>query len=457
MTKKIQKGGNLNEMYSSVNTSILDFFSKLTSNNPEDRIWQSCVFKYTLMTALLIGLSSLILNIITNTGSAMYNTQKYFFIIAFPLVMLFALLLNLGNEQPATYTFAKIAGVLIFVGVGIYYYSQTTGTGIYSLFANYALLTLIVVIALGLAYGMLVKYMSKLTGWPGFIAQLIFYIPCILWNLWLYIFQQFQMTPIAIYALILVEIILIILYIYLPNIVNSVTGLDAQNGIQLINNVYWLDKPKKVLATSDMLLVAPNQQQSSIGQSGQFLSNYCISMWIYVNPQNPSSAAYSKETEIFSYGFTDAKGIQHVKPMIRYYGGGDGSDQLVERDKYVFYFSKYPPTEQYDENAHTFYDLKLQNQKWNQIVLNYNRNVVDLFINGDLERSFHMENEMPEYSPLDNISVGSNGAGIHGAICNVTYYKHPLTTEQIAFSYNMLMNSNPPIPRNPNKVAIDNQ
>ena len=130
--------------------------------------------------------------------------------------------------------------------------------------------------------------------------------------------------------------------------------------------------------------------------------------------------------------------------MIRYYGGGGGDDQQIERNKFVFYFSRYPPVEQYTANAHTFYDLTLPNQKWNQIVLNYNRNIVDLFINGVLERTFTMTNDMPIYNDLDTITVGDDN-GLKGGICNVVYYKHPLSKEQIVTSYNTKMNSNPPV------------
>ena len=169
-------------------------------------------------------------------------------------------------------------------------------------------------------------------------------------------------------------------------------------------------------------------------------------MWVFINPHPPSHLAYNKESNILTYGYTDEHGVQHVKPMIRYYGGGGGKDQLIERNKYVFYFSKYPPTEQYATSKHTFYDVTLENQKWNQIILNYNRNKVELFINGTLERTFVMTKDMPQYNDLDQITIGEEN-GLDGAICNITYYRHPLTPEQIALSYNSTSLSNLPIPR----------
>jgi len=424
------------------------FFDKMGGTSGEDRLFQKCVFKYSAMTLVLVAVCSLILNIIRNPGSASRNVEHYFFILAFPLIMMFALLLNVENSQNARTTFFKIATVMTILGGLTYYYSQSTGeTFAFTAYTNYGILILIVLVALGLAYNMLIRYMSRLTGWPGFIAQLIFYIPCIFWDLWLYIFKQFQMTPAAIYAFILLEIFLIVIYICLPGISNSITGL--KDGTQLLSNVYFLDKGPKIIATSDILRVPPTTTGSS---ESQFRTNYCISMWVFVNPQNPSQTAYSKETEILSYGYTDGSGVQHVKPMIRYYGGGDGTDQLIERDKYVFYFSRYPPIEQYDSSGDTFYDVHIPNQKWNQIVLNYNRNIVDLFINGVLERSFSMQNTLPTYSDLDNITVGSVD-GLRGAICNVAYYNHPLSSDQITFSYNTMMGSNPPVPKSRNSTT----
>ena len=88
----------------------------------------------------------------------------------------------------------------------------------------------------------------------------------------------------------------------------------------------------------------------------------------------------------------------------------------------------------------------MENQKWNQIVLNYNRNKVELYINGNLERTFSMTKSMPVYNDLDTITIGEDN-GLDGGICNVVYYKHPLSPEQISISYNSMVLSNLPVPR----------
>jgi len=75
---------------------------------------------------------------------------------------------------------------------------------------------------------------------------------------------------------------------------------------------------------------------------------------------------------------------------------------------------------------------------------NYFESKVDLYINGNLERTFYFANNIPDYSPMDKILLGSDN-GVTGAICNVTYNKTPLTSEQIATLYNTNYFKNPPI------------
>jgi hypothetical protein len=418
--------------YNNIQTEIMDFFTKLTSTDSSYDTWKQCVYKYGFNSIVLVIVSIILFNIFSNTGDAHYNIQKYFFLYAFPILFMFALILNLGKDRPTTNLFIKTTGVLAFCAIAIYYMTYN-GANI-SVYSNKLLIGFIILIGLGIVYQYVVNYMSRMKGWAGFISQLIFYIPCVLWDLWVYILDQFHLTPYSVYGFICLEVVLVILYLYLPDIAAPITG--TSNSIQLANNVIYLDKGKQTIATSDMLKIPPAPNQTV----GSYLTNYCLSMWVYINPHSPTSEAYNKETEIMSYGFTDASGVQHVKPMLRYYGGGV-NDQPIERNKYVFYFAEYPPATQ---SPDTFYDVTIPNQKWNQIVMNYTNNRVDIFINGVLERSFNMTNSMPVYNDLDTITVGDDN-GLDGGICNVVYYRHPLSEDQIAFLYNSQMNSDPPI------------
>lgn len=422
-----------------------------------DKMAQKSLIKYSIISLIFIIVCIIIGRIISNTGSASYNIQKYFFIYTIPLVVIFALLIfsDTGGGVAGLLTLLKLIGGFVLIGLAVYFFAQTTGPDIVSGYAKYTLLVLIVLIGLGIFYN---KFIGVLRGiaetdtWTGFFVQLLFYIPCTLYDLLIYIIDDGKTTPSSIYILMVLEIILIMVYLYLPNMVNYVTGLKKGEGKQLLSGVYFLNQGSRPILTSDDLRITATDDEIAKGSSATiFRRNYAISMWIYINAHSPSSKAYQKETEIFSYGYADASGVQHVKPMIRYYGGGNYTDQPVERNKLVFYFAHYPPKTQYESDDHTFYDVTIPTQKWNQIVLNYRENDVDLYINGSLERTFHMGVSLPLYSDLDNIKVGSDD-DLDGGICNVAYYEHPLTKDQIVFSYNAYAEMNPPAPRTAEKT-----
>jgi len=431
--------------------STTNFAKRLFSEQPSDELWRAAVYKYFGSAVVFFIVSMIIFTMILSPGFTAYNLDKYFFLLVFPLILVFAFVLNIGNESSSNTAFLKIVLGLLLIGGVIYYYTTSQSSGILELGSNYAVLALIVLIGVTIVYNVVVQYMSKLTGWPGFVAQLIFYIPCILTDLWDALLADFQMTPYSVYLILFIEAVLIVLYFVLPLMTASVTGLD--NGKQLTVNAVRLDKEMQIIANSGDLRIVPQGIDAIYGNvKHEFRKNYCISIWVHVTPQTSSTIAYNKETEIFKYGYTDSSGIEHIKPMVRYYGGGH-NDIAEERDKYIFYFVEYPPKVQYDHPENMSYEVTVPNQRWNNFVMNYNRNSVDLYINGNLERSFNLSMHLPDYNDLDQITVGSpDGKGVQGAICNVQYFNHPLSPEQISFSYNMLFQSDPPVPRNPMKT-----
>jgi hypothetical protein len=424
------------------NEPSFPFIYNILKPGPEGDENRKTIIKYSAATIIVSTCAIVIFNIFSNSGTAEYNSQKYFFLYTVPFILTIAIVLNLLHNPKAAKLFLKLLGAFSLLIFATYYYATTNDTMNLSSSVNYFIFMLIVLLGLALIYQVLIEYLSKLRGIPGFIAQLLFYIPCIFTDVVNYFLEQVKMTSHSTYILLFIEFILIIIYAYLPDITYKVTGQD--NSIQLLNDIRYLDDGKQIIAGSDVLKIPKKINEPN--STEHYLTNYCISMWVFINPHPPSHLAYKKETNIITYGYTDENGIQHVKPMIRYYGGGGGDDQLIERNKYVFYFSKYPPTEQYTTSKHTFYDVTIENQKWNQIILNYNRNKVELYINGNIERTFVMTKDMPQYNDLDQITIGEDN-GLDGAICNITYYKHPLSKEQIALSYNSTSLSNLPIPR----------
>tara|TARA_B100001287_G_scaffold276605_1_gene288133 strand:+ start:3859 stop:5151 length:1293 start_codon:yes stop_codon:yes gene_type:complete len=423
-----------------VNNNDNSFFSNIFKRDSIGSETRRILIKYIITSVIFLIAGSILLTIFLNTGSSEYNIQKYFFIYGLPILLTFGLVLSLNKSTTATKLFLKLIGVVSLIIFGIYVYATSMNSVNIDAFSNYALVTIITLFGLAIVYNWLLDYMSKLQGWWGFFAQLIFYIPCVLYDVWEYILEQVNLTPYSIYLFIALEFILIFIYAFLPDITEKVAG--QKESILLQDNIHLLDTVK-VLTNSDNLKINPEEKHN---ENGNYRTNYCISFWVYINVHPHTHQGYNSEKEILTYGFKDNEGIEHVKPMVRYYGGGGGDDQLIERNKLIFYYSRYPPIKQYATDEHTFYDVTIEPQKWNQIVMNYNRNKVEIFINGNLERTFNMSKNLPIYNDLDQISIGDD-EGIDGGICNVRYYQHPLSPEQIALTYNTMILSKLPIPR----------
>ena len=115
-----------------------------------------------------------------------------------------------------------------------------------------------------------------------------------------------------------------------------------------------------------------------------------------------------------------------VKPQIKYISSSDGNDNFR-----IIYSN-----DKSDE-------VSIRSQKWNNFVITYDGTKVDLFVNGNLERSEQLDAPI-QYSPLDQVVVGDDN-GIDGAICNVCFFAKPMTSFEIANSYNLLSSKNPPI------------
>ena len=102
-----------------------------------------------------------------------------------------------------------------------------------------------------------------------------------------------------------------------------------------------------------------------------------------------------------------------------------------EKDKLGIYFG---------EDKHL---IKNKGQRWTNVVINYASTTVDIFIDGNLERTFNLTTP-PQYITTGKVVLGSNN-GLDGAICNIMYYDRALLKTEIVNMYNLLMFSNPPL------------
>lgn len=90
-------------------------------------------------------------------------------------------------------------------------------------------------------------------GWTGFIANLIFYIPCMLLDLLEYVKADLQQAPKAVPVLLIIELILIILYIYAPKISNAMMkSLSNKDGKIILKEPLTIKEEKRVSSYVDL-------------------------------------------------------------------------------------------------------------------------------------------------------------------------------------------------------------
>jgi hypothetical protein len=94
-------------------------------------------------------------------------------------------------------------------------------------------------VGLAIVYNFFIDKLSKLEGWSGFFAELLFFLPCLLDDFVKYIMNEINITPNSVYVFIVIEILLILIYFYLPQLVGQFTN-DKDNSIVLLN------LPKKI-------------------------------------------------------------------------------------------------------------------------------------------------------------------------------------------------------------------
>ena len=357
----------------------------------------------------------------TSSGIGISETQSYAAVISVVMIIVVISLFKLFNDKSSIFIRgATISLIAIFLMGGIFveFYqnylkrsdmfdraSRDPTTRVAINIVEISLMLSIIVVGLSFANNMFGRYLNNSTDWIGFILNLIVYVPCLLEDLVKYFKEQYGLTSSVTFILLGIEAMLVIIYFALPMLFASKLMNDS---IEILNEPAFLDIP-----------VTKTFNKQDNGDKLVKRANYTISMWVYLNQQTAST----DKAHIFSYSNSYPE-IEYIK-----------SKNDPSKDKYRFTVSGQTP-----------YDINLPNQKWNNIVLNFNENrTIDIFVNGNLERTFASSKRMLDDNSTTNIiNIGSTN-GLYGAICNVKYYSAPLTLMQIVQNYNLLYNKNPPV------------
>jgi hypothetical protein len=382
---------------------------------------KTALLKYGLLYGVIIAISVMFYYSSIDPKSLTTNKYLYGLAITIPMILVFLYVIPFGNKYNSPfYKFLLVGLFAMFLTTMLYFYAASNSSSVVfiNMIMNF-LIFAIILFALAMFAYMFSNYLKSLDGPVGFLTYLVFYLPCLMIDFVSYIIKEFKMTTNEIYVLFVIEIVLILIYLYVPKLVSKIIQKD---GIDLLTESAFLDI-KKVIGNSDQMKI-PDDGIFNI-QQPTFRREYSLSMWVYLNTQSPSFMAYSRETPIFDYG--------NGKPKVVYF---NNTSDPNHRDKIIVYFT--------DSNLKpASYEFSITHQKWHNIVFNYTSNHVDLFVNGSLEKTYDFIDNQPNYLVSDNITVGSTN-GLDGAICNVRYFTSIQTKSQIANGYNLLMNKNPP-------------
>jgi hypothetical protein len=298
----------------------------------------------------------------------------------------------------------------------------------------------IIVIVLGLIYRIISVPLpggnNNKNTFINLIMSIIFYIPCyfneIFDSIGKIISGKYSGEAGSLLMLICV-FVLFIIYFRMPSVFNIV---NTQGGKQLVN--------KPVNTNSEYALGT----YQDLNGSEQYDYQYGLSFWVFVHAAPPSmNENYNKFTSLLNFG---------NKPNVLYNGSTNTLMVTIENSEDIQTDisgrnTLYKLTE-YTENGDRilYKNNNFLLQKWNNIIINYSGGILDIFLNGDLMKS---NIGVVPYYKLDNLTIGHDD-GIEGGICNVVYFKKPLTTTNIYYLYNMVKNRVPPVMNDSNKTIL---
>jgi len=366
------------------------------------------------------------------------NLYSYIFTIIIPIISIFFYMIFVSFDGPVISYLIGGTGVFVLVfAVGFWLLNSFMTKYILNVYVLYLIYALLAVVLLTLCYNVLKKHLVKMNGYVGFLANLLFYIPCMLVDAIKYLMGDYYSTPRSTVILVGVELALLLVYfLIIPFIKKQVSG-DA---FPLLKEPAFLDMyveiDRQMKQDKPHMIEDPEYKSDSIynniynaSESNiSYRKTYAISLWTYLNPMPQNKKGYDKETTIFQYSSDQNKG----HPKITY-------KNVEGEDQYFLYFSE----------SGEPYKVKMPQQKWNNIIFNYkSSSTVDVFVNGKIERTYTFSNsDMPVYSDNDVIAIGPDRGeeGVYGSISNIVYYPYYLSKHQITTLYNINFMKNPPM------------
>jgi hypothetical protein len=264
--------------------------------------------------------------------------------------------------------------------------------------------------------------------------KLFLYIPCLFSDgfdvLMKTLFFRYDAETKGSLLLILITIVLFLLYWYFP----SIQGLvSTQGGKLLVDNPVGIDEENTL---------ANYEQLNGTNTNGSFEPNYqfALSFWVFIESAQPSTNSHDSQfTSLLNFG---------EKPNVQY-NATTNTLRIIMNQKELGEKGSTTMLEFDEQGNRILYENKnVLLQKWNNIIINCNGGTLDVFLNGELVKSAI---EVVPFYTMDLLTIGAKN-GVKGGICNVVYYKKPLTTTNIYYIYHSMKNTSPPAPQKTNQT-----
>jgi len=403
--------------FSSLLNTIFEKIGEILSN-PEDA---KTFYKYGGLYAIIFIIIIIMYYAAFDPKALTTKAFSYTMAIAIPLILIFAVVKPYAKKQGGGATIFIIAAIASFF-IAIFYFFSKANANSYKLMNYIAVVVGILLLIGGLAiiFYIMSNYLKSLSGWTGFVVYFIFYLPCLFIDFIKYFLNELKMTSNPIFVLLLVEIILIVLYVYLPWILKK---FNSSSTFELLPGSAFLDIEQTIGSAEINKLPKFMEKLNNLDNQQIYNQNYAFSMWIYLNSQTNNYIGNTNESQIFNYG--------DGKPKVTYYKDSTG------KDMYRVYFTNASVKQPY-------YEFSMPVQKWNNLVMNFTSTQADLFVNGKLEKTYLFAENPPNYVPTDFVVIGKNNSGLDGAICNIVYHPKNVSIIEIANNYNLLSMRNPP-------------
>ena len=426
----------------------------------------SCLFNNMIAFALIVF--SVVAAYLASQSKSTKPSKHlmYMFFIILPVIAGIGLSINLFSSasKPTTILFVIIT-IILMILVSVYFLAYNTQNEFVSQVLKYVtILFTLGMIAIG--YRAIVRYLKNIPGWLGFIIKLLFYIPCLVLDFFelMYIKTIGIVYPAGLSAASLIKngwlsakdgVALsskdgVVSTDALAAKVGSLHGskydgivffsilgvlgggvalyylfpyLRKHNLRSLVKRPMTLSKQTTIM-TNDVMRVPTSHPDRNIinpalytnSPDSAYNHNYSIEAWVNINTAMEGQP-------ILCYGrLGELKG----KPAIV-------TSSAIPNKPFSLVF-----TNNYTTLDDAVFDFDMPLQKWNYLVITYDDNRVDMYLNAELvfSRAITAKSaKIPNYNTDDVIYVGSSTAKIYGSITHVNYHNKPMSLRDVTTTY----------------------